>query len=560
MTMAYVAPVTEQLFVLETCADLGELGPELAAAILEESGKLASGVFAPLNQVGDRVGAQWNQGDVTLPAGFREGYRAYVEGGWGSLAADPAHGGQGLSFAIATAVQEQLTSANMAFSLCMILSQGAISALEAHASEDLKQIYLGNLVSGEWTGTMNLTEPQAGSDVGALRTRATKHSDGSYRIKGSKIFISWGEHDCAENIVHLVLARLPDAPAGTRGISLFIVPKFLVNADGSLGERNDVHCASIEHKLGIHASPTCTMSFGDEDRCVGYLVGDENAGMKAMFTMMNHARINVGLQGVAIAERATQAAVAYARERVQFGRIIEHADVRRMLMTMKATTEAVRALTYCNAAAVDGAHATGDEAAQGLADLLTPVTKAWATDMGVEVASLAMQVHGGMGFIEETGVAQYLRDIRIAPIYEGTNGIQAIDLVNRKLSKGHWPALFARIEAFAAELPDTSLMQALEALRRATGWMLDHGPRDREAGAVAYLRAFGIMMGGYLLALQAAEAARRQASGGTNQSFLAAKQVTARFFASQILPQAIALAEASMAGEALIFAMPEEDL
>ena len=575
--MTYTAPVTEQSFVLETIADLAGLSqlpafeaasPDLVQAILTEAGRLASEVFAPLNRIGDEEGARLDDGVVTLPAGFRDAYRQYVEGGWGSLGADPDYGGQGLPFVLASAVQEQLTSANMAFSLCMMLTQGAIEALTAHGSRVQKQAYLTKLTSGEWTGTMNLPEPQAGSEVGALRTRAEPAADGSYRIKGSKIFITWGEHDVADNIVHLVLARLPDAPPGTKGISLFLVPKILPD-----GSRNDLRCAGVEHKLGIHVSPTCTMSFGDNDNCVGYLVGAENAGMRAMFTMMNHARINVGLQGVAIAERAYQGALAYARERVQGKRIIEHPDVRRMLMTLKATTEAIRALTYLNAAAVDRAHGETDveakAAAQGLADLLTPVTKGYGTDMGVEMASLAIQVFGGMGYIEETGAAQHLRDARIAPIYEGTNGIQALDLVNRKLPQGHWKALFAEMRTFIKALPgdgDLGAMRpylddGLAALENATVWLVGNqgdGFADAAAGATPYLRMFGIVIGGYLLARQAVAANERLGSGEGDAAFLRAKIATARFFAEQVVPQGIALLGPVTRGSDMLYALSEE--
>jgi 3-(methylthio)propanoyl-CoA dehydrogenase len=575
--MTYTAPVAEQSFVLDTVADLDGLSqlpafeaasPDLVQAILAEAGKLASGVFAPLNRIGDLEGAKLADGVVTLPDGFADAYRQYVESGWGSLGADRTYGGQGLPFVLANAVQEQLTSANMAFSLCMMLTQGAIEALTVHGSEAQKQTYLTKLITGEWTGTMNLTEPQAGSDVGALRTKAEPHADGSYRIKGQKIFITWGEHDVAENIVHLVLARLPDAPPGTRGISLFIVPKYLED-----GRRNDVRCVSIEHKLGINASPTCTMSFGDHDDCVGYLVGDENAGMRAMFTMMNHARINVGLQGVAIAERAYQGALAFARERVQGKRIIEHPDVRRMLMTMKSTTEAIRALTYLNAAAVDRAHGETDPEAkrdaQALADLLTPVTKAYATDMGVELSSLAVQVFGGMGFVEETGAAQHLRDARIAPIYEGTNGIQALDLVNRKLPQGRWKTLFAEMRAFIRALPVDGdlgaskpyLDDGLAALENATVWLVgNHGEGfvDAAAGATPYLRMFGIVAGGWLLAKQAVGASERLAAGHGDPAFLQAKIATARFFAEQVVPQGTALLGPVTRGGAMLFALSEE--
>ena len=559
--MTYVAPVAEQRFVLATIADMAGLAtlprfadatPDLVDAVLDEAAKLTGEVFAPLNRVGDSIGARLDDGEVTLPEGFADAYRLYVEGGWGSLAANPAHGGQGLPFVLAAAVQEQIDSANMAFGLNMMLTSGAIEAIAAHASEALKARYLAKLVSGEWTGTMNLTEPQAGSDVGALRTSASPADDGSWRIKGSKIFITWGEHALADNIVHLVLARTPGAPKGTRGISLFIVPKILPG-----GSRNDLRCVAIEHKLGIHASPTCTMSFGDHDACVGYLVGEEHSGMRAMFTMMNHARINVGLQGVAIAERAYQAALAFAKERVQMKRIVEHADVRRMLMTMKATTEAIRALAYLNAAAVDRAHA-GDAEARALADLLTPVTKAYATDMGVEMASLGVQVFGGMGFIEETGAAQHYRDARIAPIYEGTNGIQAMDLVGRKLPQGRWQSLFAEMRGDVAG--NAALENGLAALEAATDWLLRNPGEDAAAGAAPYLRMFGIVAGGWLLARQARAAAARLAAGEGDAGFLAAKIDTARFFAEQIVPQAAGLLPAATAGAAPLFAIGEERL
>jgi 3-(methylthio)propanoyl-CoA dehydrogenase len=593
-SMTYVAPLADQRFTLETIVQMGKLAalpmfehatPDMVEAILTEAGKISANVFAPLNRIGDTQGATWRDGAVTLPQGFRDAYQQYVAGGWNTLGASPDHGGQGLPFALATAVMEQIASANMGLGLCPILTAGAIEALQAHASPELQRIYLGKLVTGEWTGTMNLTEPQAGSDVGALRSKAELHADGSYRIKGQKIYISWGEHDCADNIIHLVLARLPDAPAGTKGISLFVVPKYLVNADGSLGAHNDLRCVSIEHKLGINASPTCTMSFGDADGCIGYIVGAENAGMRAMFTMMNHARINVGLQGVAIAERAYQHALWFAKERVQsakFGggrepvRIIEHADVRRMLMTMKASTEAVRALTYLNAAAVDRAHAETDgaakKAASGLADLLTPVTKAYASDTGVEMSSLAVQVFGGMGFVEETGAAQHMRDARIAPIYEGTNGIQALDLVGRKLPMdggAHWKALFADIRAFTKALPNDGdlgqmapyIEDALEALNTATIWMIGNqgeALNDAAAAATPYLRMFGLTMGGYLLARQAAAAQQRLQAGEGDAAFLKAKIVTARFFAEQILPQASALLGPITRGGAMMFALAEE--
>lgn len=594
--MTYAPPIAEQRFVLETIARIDELAglpgfdaasPDLVDAILTEAGRLTSEVFAPLNTVGDKAGARAVDGVVTMPQGFQAAFDAYAAGGWIGVGAEPAFGGQGLPFVLASAVQEQLTSANMAFSLCPMLTLGAIEALQAHASPELQEKYLKPLVEGRWTGTMNLTEPQAGSDVGALRTAATPVGDGRWRVKGQKIFITWGEHDLSENIVHLVLARTPGSPPGTKGISLFVVPKFHVNADGSLGERNDVRVVSTEHKLGIHASPTCTMAFGDSNECIGWLVGAENAGMRAMFTMMNHARINVGLQGIAIAERATQHAVAFARERVQsakFGggrqpvRIIEHADVRRTLMTCRAYTEAARAIAYLNASAVDRAHAEPDAPkraeAQALADLLTPVTKAFATDIGVEVSSLALQVFGGMGFIEETGAAQHYRDSRIAPIYEGTNGIQALDLVGRKLPMEggrHWRTLLQRERQFIAGLPKGGelgqlvpwLEDALEALQTASVWVSgNEGDKlgDTAAAATPYLRMFGLTLGATLLARQAAEAVRRLDAGEGDPAFLKAKIVTARFFAEQLLPAAAALLGPITRGAELLYAIPEDVL
>ena len=586
--MPYRAPLQEQRFVLDTIADLPGLAalPAFAAAtsdvvdaVLEEAGKLAANTFSPLNKPGDRQGARLADGVVTLPEGFRAAYQEYVAGGWAGLGASPEFGGQGLPFALSVAVQEQLTSANMAFSLCMMLSLGAVEALAAHGSDEQRAEYLTKLVSGEWTGTMNLTEPQAGSDVGALRTTATPAGDGqpypgSWRIVGQKIYITWGEHDVADNIVHLVLARTPGAPPGTKGISLFLVPKLLPD-----GARNDLVCTGLEHKLGIHASPTCAMSFGDNGHCVGWLIGAEQAGMRAMFTMMNHARVNVGLQGVAIAEAAYQDALDYARTRVQSARhggardavrIVEHADVRRMLMTVRATTQAARALTYFNAAMVDRGHA-GDAEAQALADLLTPVTKAWCTDAGVEMTSVALQVFGGMGFVEETGAAQHYRDARIAPIYEGTNGIQALDLVGRKLPQGRWRGLFADWRAEVKALPADGetgalkpyLEDALDALQTATVWMTGNdAPRagDSAAGATPYLRMFGTVTGAMLLARQAVAAGARLAAGEGDPAFLRAKRATARFFAEQLLPQATALLGPVTRGEALLYAVPEEAL
>lgn len=575
--MTYTAPLKDMRFALDHVVEIDGLietdafeglSGDLVTSILDEASKLASGAFAPLNALGDREGAHLENGIVRLPDGFKEAYQQFVEAGWNCISGSPDYDGMGLPYALQMAVQEMMTSANMAFSLCPMLTQGAIEALTAHGTDYQKKTFLPHLISGNWSGTMNLTEPQAGSDVGALTSKAIKQDDGSYRIKGQKIYITWGEHECSQNIIHLVLARLPGAPDGTRGISLFLVPKFLVNEDGSLGARNDLRCVSLERKLGIHASPTCTMSFGDNDDCVGYLIGEENRGMACMFTMMNNARIAVGLQGVAIGERAYQHALSYARERVQSARfhdgpkgparIIEHADVRRMLMTIKANVEACRAIVYLTASAVDRSHHHPDEAVQeaskGLADLLTPVAKGYSTDMGVEMSSLAIQVFGGMGYVEETGAAQHLRDSRIAPIYEGTNGIQALDLVGRKLmmQEGrHWRELFAQMRDLALELKSYDsiapwqpyLEDGIEALQAAavTLYSNEEFSLDSAAGASHFLRMFGIVLGGYLLARQAKAAHDLLEKGQGDRDHLNAKLTTARFYAEQILPQGTAL-------------------
>lgn len=589
--MNYTAPITEQMFVLETIAEIDKLAAppyaamdrDLIPTILKEGGRLAAELFAPLNTVGDKKGLIWSPQGVQHPAGFAEAYATYVEGGWQALSADPEFGGQGMPLALAIAIGEQLASANMAFSLCMILSLSAVEAVSAYGSDTLKRLYLPKLISGEWTGTMNLTEPQAGSDVGALATIATPGDDGTWRIRGSKIFITWGEHELAKNIIHLVLARTPGSPAGTRGISLFIVPKFLPDADGNPGLRNDLTCVSIEHKLGIHASPTCTMSFGDAGNCVGWLVGDVNGGIRAMFAMMNHARLNVGLEGVAIAERAYQGALGYARERIQSApvgggapvRIIEHPDVRRMLMTMRAITQGIRAITYFNAAAIDRSRAEGDPekkaAARGLADLLTPTTKAYCTDMGVEVAGIGIQVFGGMGFIEETGAAQHWRDSRIAPIYEGTNGIQALDLVGRKLRLDHgvhWRRLFDQMMAFCAAPANEELAafrgklrQHTALLTEATAWMADASLFDAAGVATPYLRMFGIVLAAYLLLRQAEIAQTRLATGAGDADFLSAKISTAGFFVDNILPQVTGIYTTVRQGHpSRLFALSEAQL
>jgi alkylation response protein AidB-like acyl-CoA dehydrogenase len=555
--MTYTPPAAEQRFLIEHVVRMADYAPEaaeIADAVVEGAGAFAAGEFAPLNRIGDTVGAKWMPEGVTMPPGFREAYRAYVEGGWGTLAGPPDHGGQGLPLTLATVVMEDLGSANMAFSLVTMLSAGAVEALRHHGSDEMKREWLPRLVTGEWTGTMNLTEPQAGSDVGALKTRAAANGDGSWSISGQKIFITFGDHDLADNIVHLVLARIGGAPPGTKGISLFLVPKLLPD-----GARNDLRCVSIEHKMGIHASPTCVMSFGDEGRCKGWLIGEEQGGMRAMFTMMNNARLNVGLQGVSIAERATQAAAAYALQRVQGTRegrpaaIVDHADVRRMLMRMKALTQAARALCYYTAGQTDRA-GLGDAAAKARADLLTPLAKAYGTDVGVEVASLGLQVHGGMGYVEETGAAQHYRDIRISPIYEGTNGIQAMDLVGRKLGLEGGAVLSRLIaeirEEAAGEAPLAALADAVERTAQA---LLAAGADDRGAAAYPFLTMTSVLVCGWLTKRQLL--ALGEASGG----WAAMKRAACRFYLERIVPEALGLAAGSAGGAELLWSVAGED-
>jgi len=578
--MTYTPPTAEQVLALKVSAGIGELAQserfaaasaDMVEAIVEGAGQFAAGVFAPLALSGDREGAQLVDSMVRLPEGYSEAYKAYVEQGWNAVAGPEHFGGQGLPFSLAACVLENLGAANMGFTLLPMLTVGAIDAIEKHGSESQKATYLAKLISGEWPGTMNLTEPQAGSDVGALRTTATPIGEGEhagkYLIKGTKIFITWGEHELAQNIVHLVLARTPGAPAGSRGISLFIVPRFHVNADGTPGAKNDVKAVSLEHKLGIHASPTCVMSYGDNDACIGELIGAENEGLKCMFTMMNSARINVGAQGVQVAEAALQKAANYARERIQSARagspdknpvaIVEHPDVRRMLLRMRALTEGARALLYYNCGQVDRA-ALGDEAASRRADLLVPLTKSWCTDVGCEVASLGVQVHGGMGFIEETGAARFMRDARITPIYEGTNGIQAADLVTRKLNmdKGETlAALMAEIGREAAAMREPTLV-ALAADCAVIGqWMLNEASLDdRLAGSVPFQTMCGVAVAGWQLLHQARTA---EAEGS---ALARSKPVVARFFLDRIIPEATGLKASATAGAALLYALEAAEL
>ncbi|MDP8995157.1 MAG: acyl-CoA dehydrogenase [Pseudomonadota bacterium] len=563
--MSYAPPAAEQAFVLEHVVRLGELSghnafaeatPDLVAAIADGAGAFASGAFAPLNRLGDQTGAKWSPEGVVMPPGFREAYRAYVEGGWGTLSGPPEFGGQGLPLALATVVLEDLGSANMAFSLAPMLTAGAVEALVRHGSDELKARYLPKLVSGEWAGTMNLTEPQAGSDVGALKTRAEPGADGAWLVSGQKIFITYGEHDLTENIVHLVLARTPGAPAGTRGISLFLVPKILPD-----GSRNDLRCVSIEHKLGIHASPTCVMSYGDEGRCLGWLIGGETEGMRAMFTMMNNARLNVGLQGVSTAEAATQAAVRYARQRVQGSRggrpaaIVEHPDVRRMLLRMAALTQGARALAYYTAGQTDRA-SLGDEAAKARADLLTPLVKAYGTDAGVEAASLYVQVHGGMGYIEETGVAQLYRDARIAPIYEGTNGIQAADLVMRKIGLEEGAVLATLLAEIRTDgAGEEALLQLAGDCAAAAGFLVGADADDRLAGSYPFLTMLAVAVAGWLMQRQLGALPPDDGS-----AFARAKRAACRFHLDRLVPEARGLFAAATGGAALLYSIAEEDL
>ncbi|THD42707.1 MAG: acyl-CoA dehydrogenase [Bradyrhizobium sp.] len=579
--MPYRAPVADILFSLKHVAGFadalagglyGELDLDTAETIVTEAGKFAQEAIAPLDAIGDREGARYENGVVFMPRGFREAYQSWAASGWAGVSAAIEHGGMGLPRAVNAACTELWAGGSIGFALCPLLGEGAIDALAAHADPAMRETYLKRLISGEWTGTMNLTEPQAGSDLGAVKTRAEPAGDGTYRLTGQKIFITYGEHDMADNIVHLVLARLPDAPPGTRGISLFLAPKFLVKEDGSLGERNDLRCASIEHKLGIHASPTCVMIYGDGGGAKAWLVGEANHGLNAMFVMMNAARLGVGLQGVAIGEKAFQRALAFARERRQ-GRaqrgaeasaIVEHPDVRRMLLTMKALTQAARGICHLTAMAIDAAERAGnfetrDEASERAA-LLTPVAKAFSSDIGDEVASLGLQIHGGMGYIEETGAAQLVRDARIAAIYEGTNGIQAIDLVQRKLPLSNGAALAREIAMMRATIAEVAaandsefgataarLVDAVNAFEQAGAFLaraLNTDPTSALAGASAYLRLFGLALGGVCLAragLAARELPEERGRIGL-----------ARFYAEKLTTVAPGLARAIVSGAAAL--------
>ena len=581
--MSFTAPGREQNFVLKHIADIGELAShdryagaseDMVEAIVEGIGQFAEGEFAPLNPIGDTEGAQWRDGKVTLPAGYKEAYAHFVEGGWASIDGPEEFGGQGLPYSLSALILETCGAANFAFTLCPMLSFGAIEAIHAHGSDEQKAKYLPNLISGAWTGTMNLTEPQAGSDVGALRSTAEPITEGEhagkYRIRGQKIYITFGEHDLTDNIIHLVLARTPGAPEGTRGISLFIVPKFHLDADGKAGAPNDVTCVPIEHKIGIHASPTCVMAYGEHGECIGEMIGGEFGGMKAMFTMMNNARINVGSQGVQIAERATQQASRFAMERIQSARagsgnkspvaIIEHPDVRRMLLRSKALTQAARALLYYASSSVDRA-TLGIEGAKSRADILTPLITGYGTDIGNEVASIGVQVHGGMGFIEETGAGQHFRDARIAPIYEGTNGIQAADLVGRKLGLDGGEAMQQFIAEIRAEAEDgSSLMALAQACEEIRQWMAsgDASIDDRLAGSYPFMTMLATATCGMLMQKQHRIASAELADG--DDAFLKAKLVTTRYYLDHLVPEALGLKAAAMGGADILYRLDSAEL
>lgn len=592
--MSYTAPVKDMLFVMNELAGLAAVNalpgcedatPETVEAILEENARFCSEVIAPLNHSADKAPSSWADGKVTTSPGFKEAFRQFGEAGWQGVQHPVEFGGQGLPKLLATPCIEMLNSANLSFALCPLLTDGTIEALMTAGTQQQKETFIANFISGKWTGTMNLTEPQAGSDLALVRTRAVPEGDGTFKLFGTKIFITYGEHDMAENIVHLVLARTPNAPEGVKGISLFIVPKFLVNADGSLGARNDVHCVSIEHKLGIKASPTAVLQFGDHGGAIGTLVGEENRGLEYMFIMMNAARFAVGIQGLSVSERAYQKAVSYARDRIQSRdlagspgpvAIIHQPDVRRMLMSMRAQIEAARALSYVAAATSDAAHFSDDEATrksnQAFYEYLVPIVKGWITEMSIDVTSTGVQVHGGMGFIEETGAAQHYRDARILPIYEGTTAIQANDLVGRKtvrdggaVAKG----IIAQVRQTVAELQGDAQLQpiaarlaeAADALEQVVGYVVANVKSDIKAvfaGSVPYLKMAGVVLGGWQMARAAAIAAGKLKSGEGDGKFYEAKLATARFYAEQILPQALAYRTAIVDGGAAVMALAEE--
>jgi acyl-CoA dehydrogenase len=599
----YRAPIADQRFVLDFLLNAGQLAQlprfpdfsaELSEAVLTEAGRFASEVLAPINQSGDRAGARWSEAGVATPEGFRQAYRQYVEGGWPQLAIDRNHGGQGAPSVLATAVEEIWCGANMAFMLCPLLSHGAIEALLMTGTPALQALYLPKMVTGDWTGTMNLTEPQAGSDLAAIRTRAAA-AGSEYRLSGQKIFITYGDHDLAENIVHLVLARIDGAPSGVKGLSLFVVPKFIPNSDGTPGKRNDVRCVSIEHKLGIHGSPTCVLAFGDNGGASAWLVGEASRGLEYMFVMMNAARLSVGVQGIGLAESAFQRALTWARTRVQ-GRavgvksegavaIIHHADVRRMLLTLRSGVEAMRALALYAALQLDLARAlpeaAGRSAAQARGELLIPIVKGWSTEFGAELVSLSLQVHGGMGFIEETGIAQLYRDVRITAIYEGTTAIQANDLLGRKVKLDGGAALRALLDEAdqelagyaagamptaapqAAALAETlaSTREALTGLRAASeslSLQMRTAPEAAYGVSVPYLRLCGVVLGGWLMARAAHIAATQLAGSADDRKFLLGKLQSARFYAAQTLPQALALVRTIQSGGASVAAADVE--
>jgi alkylation response protein AidB-like acyl-CoA dehydrogenase len=583
----YQAPLADMKFVLRELVDLpllaqlpgfGDFNLELADAVLEEAGKFAAGVLSPLNRSGDLEGARWRDGDVLTSAGWKEAYSRFASDGWSALSCPEEFGGQNLPRVLSALIEEMWNGANLAFALCPMLTRGAIDAIELRGSEALCKTYLPKMVSGEWTGTMNLTEPQAGSDLSAVRTTAEPTGDGRYRLKGQKIFITYGEHDLTGNIIHMVLARVSGAPEGVKGMSLFVVPKFLVNADGSVGARNDVHCVSIEHKLGIHGSPTCVLAYGDNGGAIGELVGEENRGLEYMFIMMNAARYSVGIEGVGISQRAYQSALAYARERIQGTEagvrsgarvpIIQHPDVRRMLLLMKSQTEAMRALAGVIAVSLDAAHlhprAEEREAHQAIADLMIPVIKGWCTENSVDIASLGIQVHGGVGFVEETGAAQYLRDARITPIYEGTTGIQANDLIGRKLARDGGraaQAVVVQMRAVSEELAAIPALSglapvfstAIASLERSIRHVAENYGKDIRGvsvGAVPMLKLFGIVAGGWQLLRSASISQRRlaESKGSGDAAFYEAKISTARFYGDHVLSQAPGLAHSIVHG------------